>query len=83
VGAPLVSTAVITDGEWRRVGLTSDRASRILYVDDVEVARDSQPGLLGSSFTGLYIGCGASRLPTSFWSGLIDDVRVYDRAVTP
>jgi hypothetical protein len=31
----------------------------------------------------LYIGAGASLTPGTFWSGLIDDVRIYDRAVKP
>ncbi len=32
---------------------------------------------------GLNIGCGADRAPGSFWSGLIDDVRIYNRVVKP
>ncbi len=54
----------------------------MLYMDDVEVARDTQPGLR-SSEGGLYIGTGTAMEPGSFWFGLIDDVRIYNRAVTP
>jgi hypothetical protein len=79
---PLVSECVITDGDWHRLGLTWDGSNRILYVDDVEVARDTQSGL-GSSNGGLYFGAGKDREPDSFFSGLIDEVRIYDRAVTP
>jgi hypothetical protein len=32
---------------------------------------------------GLYIGGGKNLEPGSFWTGLIDDVKIYDRAVTP
>jgi hypothetical protein len=32
---------------------------------------------------GLYFGAGSTLAPSTFWSGLIDDVRIYDRAVTP
>jgi N-acetylneuraminic acid mutarotase len=81
-GGPLASQTVVTDGGWHRVGLTWDSSNRILYVDDVEVARDTQPQF-GSSRTGLYIGAGNSLEPGSFFSGLIDDVRIYNRAVTP
>jgi L-ascorbate metabolism protein UlaG (beta-lactamase superfamily)/N-acetylneuraminic acid mutarotase len=87
---PLTSQSVITDGDWHRVGLVWDGTSRILYVDDVEVAKDTQPGLAGST-GGLYIGAGKNLEAGSFplgdasrhWSGLIDDVRIYGRAIVP
>jgi hypothetical protein len=36
-----------------------------------------------SSDGGLCLGAGKTLDAASFWSGLIDDVRIYDRAVTP
>jgi len=33
--------------------------------------------------TGLRIGYGASGRQSIFWRNLINDVRIYDRAVTP
>jgi 7,8-dihydropterin-6-yl-methyl-4-(beta-D-ribofuranosyl)aminobenzene 5'-phosphate synthase len=78
----LTSTAVITDGNWHRVGLVWDGSTRILYVDDIEVARDTQAGLAGSTGN-LAIGAGSTMAPASFWKGLIDDVRIYNRAVKP
>jgi len=78
----LVSQAIITDGHWHRVGLSWDGSIRILYVDDVEVAKDTQ-GNLAISTGGLYFGAGSNLAVGSFWTGLIDDVRIYDRAVTP
>jgi len=44
--------------------------------------KDTQAGLAGSA-GGLYIGAGANLASGSFWSGLIDDVRIYDRVVKP
>jgi len=79
---PLVSEFIITDGAWHRIGFVWDGSQRILYVDDVEVAKDTQAGL-GSADGGLYIGAGKNLDAGSFFSGLIDDVRIYDRAVTP
>ena len=78
----LTSEAVITDGTWHRVGLTWDGTHRVLYVDDSEVARDTQAGLQGSRGD-LKIGAGNHLGPDTFWSGLIDDVRIYDRVVKP
>jgi hypothetical protein len=78
----LQSPTVITDGTWHRVGLIWDGTNRVLYVDDVEVARGTVTGL-PDSINGLYMGAGSSLAPGSFWKGLIDDVRIYDRAVKP
>jgi hypothetical protein len=65
-----------------RVGLAWDGSNRILCVDGVGVAKDTQGGL-SKSIGGLYLGEGKNLEPGSFWSGLIDDVRIYDRAVKP
>jgi hypothetical protein len=78
----LVSEVVVTDGDWHRVGLTWDGIEKILYVDNEEVAADIQV-ILGSLEGGLYIGTGNDLEQDSFFSGLIDDVRIYDRALTP
>jgi hypothetical protein len=79
---PLVSDIVITDGNWHRVGLVWDGVDRILYVDDTEMARESHPSVSGSD-EGLILGAGVGLSAGSFWTGLIDDVIVYDRAVEP
>jgi len=81
-GKDLVSTAPVADGQWHRVGLTWDGATRILYVDDVEVARDTQAALAGAT-TGLRLGAGPNAEAGTFWSGWIDDVRLYTRVVVP
>ena len=80
--AELQSQTIITDGNWHRIGLVWDGSSRTLYVDDVAVAEDTQVNL-ASSDDGLCIGTGTAMEPGSFWSGLIDDVRIYNRAVRP
>jgi poly(3-hydroxybutyrate) depolymerase len=82
VQPPLLSQMVITDGQWHRIGFVWDGAYRALYVDDSIVAEDSQPGL-ADSLGGLNIGCGSDLAAGTFFSGLIDDIRVYNRAVTP
>ena len=79
---PLVSSASITDGEWHRVGLVWEGSARALYVDNVLVAEDSAPSVAGST-GGLNLGCGADRSAGTFFSGLIDEVRIYNQAVRP
>jgi len=64
------------------VGFLWDGSQRILYVDDLEVAKGTQTQLACST-GGLYIGAGKNLDAGSFFSGLIDDVRIYNRAVTP
>jgi hypothetical protein len=78
----LLSEAAITDGDWHRVGLAWDDSGRRLYVDDVLVAQDTQ-GAAEASFGGITIGGGHELAAGTLFSGLIDDVRIYDRAVTP
>ncbi len=79
-GKPLQSQTNITDGSWHRIGFVWDGSNRTLYVDGVAVAQDTQDSL-GGSLGGLYLACGKSMTPGTFWSGLIDDVRIYNRAV--
>ena len=78
----LSSESIITDGNWHRVGFVWDDANRTLYVDDVVVAEDAQEGLEESSGQ-LIIGGGKNLDPGTFWSGMIDDVRIYNRVVRP
>ncbi len=78
----LLSQTIINDGNWHRIGLVWDGSYRTLYVDDIAVAEDEQTNLAASE-NGLYIGAGTAMEPGSFWSGLIDDVRIYNRAVSP
>ena len=78
----LYSETVITDGQWHRIALVWDGTLRILYVDGVAVAEDAQPDLDGSQM-GLYIGTGKNMEPGTYFSGTIDDVRIYNRAVSP
>ena len=72
----------ITDGAWHRVGLVWDGSHRILCVDGVEAARDAVASLAGST-GGLNIGGACTLAPSTFWSGLSDDVRIHSRAGTP
>jgi len=82
ISTSLCSETIITDGNWHRIGLVWDGFQRALYVDDMLVAMDTQTGL-GSSSGGLAIGVARDNQVGSFWSGMIDDVRIYSRVVEP
>ena len=79
---PLWSQTVIMDNVWHRIGFVWDGSRRKLYVDSVLVAEDTQSTLPNSN-NGLYIGTGKGMESGSFFSGLIDDVRIYNRVVSP
>jgi hypothetical protein len=81
-GKNLSSAVGVTDAAWHRVGLVWDGKNRALYVDDVEVARGSLIAL-SDSVNELYLGAAGTLDPGTFWSGLIDDIRIYGCAVTP
>jgi len=82
VPQPLLSECVITDGQWHHIGFVWDGSNRALYVDDILVSEDNQANLQGSN-SGLYIGTGKAMEPGTYFSGLIDDVRIYNRIVIP
>ncbi|MHC4534044.1 MAG: LamG-like jellyroll fold domain-containing protein [Planctomycetota bacterium] len=81
-GKPLQSQTNITDGNWHHIGFVWDGSNRTLYVDGVTVAEDAQDGLEGSE-GGLYFGTGKVMETGTYWSGLIDDVLIYNRAIRP
>jgi len=81
-GGHLQSETIIGDGTWHRIGFVWDGFYRLLYVDDILAAEDTQQGL-ASSISGLNIGCGCDSTEATFWFGLIDDIRIYNRVVRP
>jgi hypothetical protein len=84
VPQPLVSESVITDGQWHNVGFVWDGTHRSLYVDGIEVAKDATAqAALKPTTGGLYIGAGKNLEAGTFFSGLIDDIRIYNRVVSP
>jgi len=82
VRGTLTSETDITDGAWHRIGLVWDGSQRRLCVDEDVVAED-MPGLWSTPGASMYIGVGQGYTAGTFFSGLIDDVRIYARAVEP
>jgi N-acetylneuraminic acid mutarotase len=84
IAQPMKSEAIITNGQWHRIGFVWDGSYRHLYVDGIEVAMDATPlSSLENATNGLYLGAGSSLTSGTFFSGLIDDIRIYNRVVSP
>jgi lysophospholipase L1-like esterase len=82
---PIISESVVTNGQWYHVGFVWDGTHRHLYVDGVEVAKDANPitiAPLKSAKGGLFIGTSKTFEAETLFSGLIDDVRIYNVALT-
>jgi hypothetical protein len=80
---PMVSEFSITDGQWHHIAVVWNGSHRHLYADGVEVAKDADAldGLQGSD-GGLYFGVGKTFDTSTFFSGLLDDVRIYNQALS-
>jgi len=78
---PMISQTTIIDDNWHHIGLVWDGSYRMLYVDGVAVAEDTQNSLVSSN-NGLYIGTSKNMEPGTYFSGLIYDVRIYNVALT-
>jgi hypothetical protein len=73
----------VTDGEWHLLTATFDSASDLrLYVDGTRVDSDSTGASAVSRSTGVYFGTIAHTPGTRLYEGLLDDVRIYDRALS-
>ena len=80
----LGSDSVITDGQWHHIGLVYDldTMKRHLYLDGEQVVVDAD-FVGGVETTGvLYIGAGPDLDPGNYFSGLVDDVRIYEKALS-
>jgi len=80
---PLESESVITDGDWHQIGLMWDGWFRHLYVDGAEVAKDTDIVDPVPADGGLLFGAGNNLNNASFFSGLIDDILIYEGKYSP
>ncbi|MCF7973209.1 MAG: hypothetical protein K9N55_05310 [Phycisphaerae bacterium] len=78
----LTSTSGISDDTWHHIGLVSDDSGKCLYIDGVEAATDKALPILPSNGS-LHIGVGKELDPDSFFTGMMDDIRIYNVALEP
>ncbi|MBN2312696.1 MAG: LamG domain-containing protein [Sedimentisphaerales bacterium] len=77
----ITGTINVNDGEWHNVAGVYDGTQKILYVDGNIDASSNTTGSIDSSTYRMQIGENAQATGRN-WAGLIDDVRIYTRALT-
>jgi len=76
------TNAPLPVGQWSHLATTYDGANMKLYVNGVLVATQPQTGSLAVSNGALKIGGNSVFSGGEFFHGLIDEVRIYNRALT-
>jgi hypothetical protein len=71
----------VNDGQWHHVAGTYDGSRMCLYVDGKVDVSSSCKGVIDVTEKSLYIGENSEE-PNRFWNGLIDDVRIYNCALS-
>ena len=77
----VVSQATVNDGQWHHLAGTYDGATARLYVDGVLDGSMATTGAISKNTAPVYIS-GNSEKASRLWNGSIDDVRIYNRALT-
>jgi hypothetical protein len=78
---PLYGTAVLALNTWAHLAGTYDGATMRLYVNGVPVASRAQTGAIETSTNPLQIG--GDSIYGQYFTGRIDEVRIYNRALSP
>jgi fibronectin type 3 domain-containing protein len=79
-GSPLYGTAALGTNAWSHLAATYDGATLRLYVNGVQVASRAQTGAIATSTNPLQIG--GDSIYGQYFRGTIDEVRVYNVALT-
>ena len=76
----LDSTQSPSVGQWQHLATTFDGSTAHFYIDGAQVASRAYSGDVGASDTWRIGAYGSS--PGGFLDGVVDDIRVYDRALS-
>jgi len=85
MASPDGSAIDLFDGEWHHTASVYDGAEKVIYLDSVEIVRAAATGRIGiGEGTGrVLLGGGRDVEPMVIeFGGLIDEARIYDRALT-
>ncbi|NRA91453.1 MAG: T9SS type A sorting domain-containing protein, partial [Psychroserpens sp.] len=78
----LISTTTIPDDEWHQVAATYDGTNLKIYIDGVEDINEDKTAPVDTDES-FYIAAAGKGTPTQHFRGNIDEVRVWDVALTP
>jgi hypothetical protein len=77
----VVGVTDVADGQWHHVAIVYDGAQKLLYVDGQVDGQHAYSGQLSNNDYRVFLGYNAE-FTTGEYSGLLDDVRIYKRALT-
>jgi len=73
----------IGNGLWHHVAGVYDGTAAYVYIDGVEDGKQAASGPIGINNWDVRIGGNSESTTWRHWEGMIDDVRIYDRALSP
>ncbi|MDO8474223.1 MAG: LamG domain-containing protein [bacterium] len=76
----LNSTSAVSTGAWNHLVMTGDGVTMKMYINGVQISQTKSCGSVASNTSILAIGARYSA--TQFFTGSIDDVRIYNRALS-
>jgi len=80
-GWPEVYSGDVNDGNWHHIAGTYDGSELSIYQNGDRVDGKSVHGSINRNWSHVLIGEN-EQAPNRFWNGLLDDVRLYSRALT-
>jgi hypothetical protein len=85
LASPDGSASDLFDGDWHHTASVYDGAEKVIYLDSVEIVRGESAGQIsiGEGTGRVLLGGGRDAEPMVIeFGGLIDEARIYDRALT-
>jgi hypothetical protein len=85
MASPDNSATALFDGEWHHTASVYDGAEKVIYLDAEEIVREAATGRIGigEGDGRVFLGGGRDVEPMVIeFGGLIDEARIYDRALT-
>lgn len=76
------TTYPLTANTWSYVTTIFDGNQQIMYRDGAQVFSRIQAGSIGSNTNPFRIGARGTGTPTVFFNGMIDEMKIYDRALS-